>query len=317
MFGIDGLYDYILIDGQHLVHRAAHAYGDLSFVDTNGNEVHTGIIYGFLRLVAQTWKNYADPNTQVVVCWEGGYKHRTALYPPYKANRREQPDEEKQEYLDVMFSQQRALQKILRVAGWSQARASGYEADDVLATLAYQHGDSNVALYTGDQDLHQCVTDKVHVVSAVPGGGKSDKIWKIADVVEKWGLEPERVPEAKALAGDSGDNIPGCPGCGLGWAKKLLDGPRSVTEVLSLAEAGVLEGTYNGKAWRAPSLTEKLAANREQVLISWELAKVVRDCPVEIDEGERDHVKLKAILERLHMFSLADGRNWERLSDVR
>jgi len=313
-FSIDGLYSYILVDGQHLVHRAAHSYGDLEFIDENGSTVPTGTIYGFLRLIGQAWKNYADNDCRLIVCWEGGYKHRTALYPAYKANRREQPSEEDRERLDKMFNQQRALKKILRVAGWSQAFSEGYEADDVLATLARTYGGEKVAIYTGDQDLHQCVNENVHVVSAVPG--KSDKVWTSDLVREKWGVEPYRVPEAKALAGDSGDNIPGCPGCGEGWAKKLLSGGQTVQEVLRRASEGVLTGEVNGKPWRAPALTTKLVENHDQVMVSWELAKVVDQVPVQVDPGEKDHVKFRHVLERLHMFSLAEGTAWERLSDV-
>jgi DNA polymerase-1 len=312
----DNLYDHILIDGQHLVHRAAHAYSDLDFVDENGMIISTGVIYGFLRIITQTWKRYADSGCRIVICWEGGYHHRTAMYPDYKANRKVAPeDTEKKEAMEAMFSQQKALRKILKVAGWTQARAHGFEADDALATLAHRYGGDRVAIYTGDQDLHQCVTDKVHVVSARPG--QDDKTWTTKEVREKWGVGPERVPEVKALAGDGGDNIPGCPGCGLGWAKKLLADDTSVHEVLEKAGAGVLQGEYQGKSWRTPSLTKKLLANREQVLVSWELAKVVRDAPVKFEEGVQDLAVLRAVLEKLHMFSMAEGRNWQKLSEVR
>ena len=318
-FSIDGLYSYLLIDGQHLVHRAAHSYGDLDFVDDNGTLVPTGIIYGFLKMTAKLWDNYADimAGCRITVCWEGGYTHRTELYPEYKANRRKQPTEEEQESLDRMFSQQRALKKILAVAGWGQARAQGYEADDVLATLARRcsEGGARVGIYTGDQDLHQCVTDRVHVISALPGG-KGDKIWTPVEVEEKWGVPPHRVPEVKALAGDGGDNIPGCPGCGIGWASKILSEPLSVPEALQRAEAGTLTGMHQGKPWKAPSLSKKLAANQEQVLTSWELAKVVDDVQVEVEREAPDRDKFKMVLERLRMHSLVKGKNWRKLTEV-
>jgi len=318
-FSISGLYEHILVDGQHLVHRASHAYGDLEFVDDNGGIIPTGIIYGFLKLTSKLWSNYADTmaGCRITVCWEGGYKHRTELYPEYKANRRKQPTEEEQEAMNIMFSQQRALQKILKVAGWGQARAQGFEADDVLATLARRcaEGGARVAIYTGDQDLHQCVTNQVHVISALPGGGE-DKIWTPAEVEEKWGVPPHRVPEIKAFAGDSSDNIPGCPGCGVGWAAKILSEPRGVVEALDAAQAGTLTGTYKGKPWRAPGLSQKLTASRDQVLISWELAKVIDDVQVEVVREAPDHAKLKLILERLKMHSLVEGRIWKKLTEV-
>lgn len=319
LFSMSGTYEYLLVDAQHLVHRAAHAYGDLDFVNEQGEVVPTGIIYGFLKLSAQLFSNYADPECRVTICWEGGYKHRTELYPEYKANRRKQPTEEEREELDRMFSQQRALKKILKVAGWAQAQATGYEADDVLATLARRcsEGGGRVGIYTGDQDLHQCVTDRVHVISARPQD--EDKIWTPKEVEEKWGVPPERVAEVKAFAGDSGDNIPGCPGCGIGWASKILAGPPcTVQEALDRAGRGeVLQGTFQGKPWKAASLSRKISENQALILTSWELAKVISDVPVELTREPPDLVKLRGVLEKLRMHSLTEGRIWKRLSEVR
>jgi len=311
-------YAHILIDGQHLVHRSAYAHSELSFVNDEGREIFTGVIYGFLSVVGRVWKRYADRPCSVTVCWEGGYTHRTALYEGYKASRRVPPDPEKQAQMDSMFAQQRVLRRLLGILGWSQARASGFEADDAMATLAARYGSqgSRVALYTGDKDLHQCVTDKVHVISARPKD--SDAIWTPDTVRERWGVGPERVAEVLGLAGDGADDIPGCPGCGPGWAKKLLAGPpRSIPQLLQDAEAGILTGEFQGKRWRSPSLSKKLRENAQQVRVSWELAKTVSDAPVEIDKGARDIGLLRHALEQLRMWSLLEGKSWERISQVR
>lgn len=311
-----GKYTRILVDGSHLLHRSAHSYADLSFVSEGGDIVPTGAIYGFLRVMMSTWKRYADKGCQVTVCWEGGYKHRTDIYPDYKANRRVERTEEEVDRWEGVVSQRELLQGMMLEAGWAQAVSKGYEADDVLATLArdYASQGERVAIYTGDQDLHQCVTDTVHVVSAVPRSSV-DKVWTPALVLDKWGVPPSRVAEAKALAGDMGDNIPGCPGCGLGWTKKFL-ASRSVLDVLEDARKGVLTGVYEGKTWTAKSLSKKINDNEKLVLVSWELAKVVEDCPVLITQQQQNKAILQQFLEGLRFHSLAEGKLYRTLLEI-
>ena len=309
-------YSVVVVDGSHLMHRAAHSYKGLGFVDENGVFIDTGSIYGFLKILISIWKDYADNNCQLYICWEGGYKHRTALYPEYKANRKPSPNQTEEEFESkaLFFAQQAVIREICHAAGWKQAVAPGFEADDVLATLAKtlsEQGD-RVAIYTGDQDLHQCVSENIHVISAIPGG-KGDKIWTPAEVLQKWGVPPSRVPEAKALAGDMGDNIPGCPGCGGGLAAKLLNSASSLSELFYKAQAGTLVGEYQGKAWKATALTERLLQNEAIVKISFELAKVVYDCPVEITQKSKNRDALRELLGEYKFRSLTEGKNFENL----
>ena len=173
-------YDLILIDGMHLMHRAAHSYRELG-VYRGDHFFPTGCIYGFIFLATNVWKKHGNPHSRLVVCWDAGYDHRTALYPLYKANRRVAREEGEASSIPA---QKTALQRILRVAGWAQAVSPGFEADDVMGTLASQEKGS-VAIYTGDQDLHQMVCDRTHVISASKG---KEVIWDIAKV--QWeGLE--------------------------------------------------------------------------------------------------------------------------------
>jgi DNA polymerase-1 len=289
-------YDLILIDGMHLLHRAAHSYANLG-VWKGEDFIPTGSIYGFLRLGVKLWDKYATPHSRLVVCWDAGYDHRVALYPGYKENRRIA----KEEGGNIPFtpSQRTALMSLLQVAGWAQASSPGYEADDVMATLASQ-APGTVAIYTGDQDLHQTVTDRVHVLSSLKG---KDVIWDIDKVREKWGVEPSRIPQAKGLAGDSSDNIPGCPGCGLGWAKKLLNRYDTLDQIIEVASLRDLSGFYQGKAWKSPSLTVKVRENAHLIKVSYELAKIVH-CPVHIKVEEGRPEALRKGLETLEFHSL-------------
>lgn len=297
-------YQKLLIDGSHLMHRATYSYGGLSYIDENGEEIFTGSVFGFLKILVKVWRQYAQQDSQLVICWEGGYKHRTALYPAYKANRypvpaNEEEREEQQESKAKFFSQMDLLREVANLAGWAQARASGYEADDTLATLArsYSEKGETVAIYSGDRDMHQCVSDLVHIVSAQPGGGsKPDFIWTPEKVLEEWSVPPSRVAEAKALAGDSGDNIPGCPGCGVGWAAKLLNSAESLDRLFLIASVRTLSGVYQNKPWKSEGMTKKILDNRDLILTSWELSKTVSDAPVQISQEQS---QTEALLERL------------------
>lgn len=318
-------YDVILIDSMSLLHRAAHSYATLGFLGENGTWVFTGPVFGFLTMAIGVWEKYASEGCEVYFCWDAGYQHRLDLYPEYKANRRQKASptekeptsapEESRADLKMMES---ALRRLLYVGGFRQAVAKGYEADDVLATLGARFGDSGrVALYTIDQDLHQSVTDSVHVVSSISG---KDKIWTPAEVVEKWGLPPDRVAEMKGLIGDGGDNIPGCPGCGMGWAQKMFAQYGDVRRIIAASKAGpkpLLRGELNGKKWQTPSLTSAISANEQNILVSWELAKVVRDAPVIINSGSRDEDKFTHIMSKLRFYSLLEGDKWATLEKIR
>lgn len=309
-------YDYILIDGMSLLHRAAHTY-TLGFMKDNGEWVQTGPTFGFISMAIAIWEKWAHPQTQMIFCWDAGYEHRLALYPDYKLNRRQKKaeDAELDEDEKVNFKRHHlALRKILTVAGWRQAHAPGYEADDVLAALGRLLGEQGtVALHTLDQDLHQSVTDSVHVVSGKHG---KEVVWTPVEVEEKWGFPPSRVAEIKGLIGDGGDNIPGCPGCGLGWAKKLFTQYGDVHSIIEAANRGLLTGEYNGKKWKTPSLTKKIKEHEAQILVSWELAKVAYDCPVSVNYAEPRLDVLEEALDRLRFTSMTEGTKWERIKEI-
>jgi 5'-3' exonuclease len=315
----DDLYDVILVDGMNVLHRAAHSFSDLSVVTREGSMILTGATYGFIHIVKGIWEKYARSNeSRITICWDGGYRHRLELYPDYKANRRNKRPEDLEDYQRDLPNHGKALRRILRVAGWCQAEANGYEADDVMATLAKKWGDEDgtrVAIYTMDQDLHQCVTPDIHVISPKWGSSK-DTIWTPDAVSEKWGVPPRRVAEVKALAGDSGDNIPGCPGCGKGWARKLLASNRHVTEVLEWAGKGTLEGEYQGKRWKAKALTEKIRENHDLILTCWELAKVVEDAPVTFSHPPPDTSRLRVAFQRLRFHQFLEPNNFQVLTEM-
>lgn len=295
----EGMYDVILVDGSHLLHRSAHAYS--LGVLKGENYIPTGAVYGFLKIVQTMRGRYADTPCKIIFCWEGGYRHRLALYPNYKANRRvrsEVGDTDQQIVRDTFRSdfakQKELLEYFLSISGWNNCRVEGYEADDVLASLAkkYDDGKTRVAIYSGDGDLHQCVSENVHIISA--GSGKRrDVIYKFDDVVKKWGVDPTRIPLIKALSGDKSDDIPGCKGCGLGWATKILNTYDNLNEIFEHIEGGgILVGEYKGKNWKAKTISGNLHQCKDDVYVSEQLAYVVDTLECDV---RKSSLNMKAI----------------------
>lgn len=311
-------FTHILVDGQNALFRAAYSYSDLSVVRGDGDLVFTGAIFGFLQIVLSLYRKHAAEGCELIICWDAGYDHRVALYPEYKANRRQPKDPQKTEdpQLATISDQGKMLREILEALGWRQARARGFEADDVMATLARQNDkpSNRVAIYTGDKDLHQCVSDHVVVLS---GNAGKEMEWGPAEVSDLWKLPASRVAEAKALAGDGGDNIPGCPGCGMGWAQKILN-EDTLESALEKARKGVaLTGIFEGKPWTARSMTTKFREHEELIRISYELSKVIFDAPIKFNDGNPDEERVKELLFEYRFHSLLKEGNFNKLISMR
>jgi DNA polymerase-1 len=124
------------------------------------------------------------------------------------------------------------------------------------------------------------------------------------------------VAELKGLMGDGGDDIPGCPGCGGTWAKKLLMSYGSIPAILEAATQGPLTGEWEGKAWRAKALATKLADNAELVRISHELATVVTNCDFDVEWPQPDKERLQVLFDLMTFYSLLDNKNLNRILEI-
>ena len=302
-------YRRILVDGRHLLYRTASVLEGLK-ADAGVEEIDTGAVHGFLRVILSVIDEWAADDTWVCVCWEGGYDHRRALYPDYKKNRRDDITDEKREMLASLAAQQSILQELLSLAGWPQAFAPGYEADDTIATLAahLDGREGKLAIYTGDHDMHQCVTDGIHVLcppSPASGQRNGNKVWSADDVRQKWAVEPARVPEHKALAGDASDNIPGVSGIGIIWAKKLLNAYPDLDSLVAAAKLGELSGTWDGAPWRSTSVPMKIINDEAMLRTSYCLATVVKNAPVTFWPRSPNRVGLLELYKRYHFVQLS------------
>ncbi len=202
----------VLIDGNSIINRAFYGIRDL----TNAAGLHTNAIYGFLNIMFRIM-NEEEPDSLVIAfdVHEPTFRHK--MYEAYKGTRKGMPDE--------LREQVPYLKKLLAAMNITTIEKGGYEADDLLGTLA-KRGEAagyDVTLVSGDRDLLQIATDKILIRIPKTKGGKTEiEDYHTADVMEKYGLTPLQIIELKGLMGDASDNIPGVPKIGEKTATELL-----------------------------------------------------------------------------------------------
>lgn len=254
MSHVDTLY---LVDGSGFIFRAFYAIGARM---TAPDGTPTNAVFGFVRLLLNVLKD-RDPAHVAVVFDASGPSFRNEIYPEYKANRREPPDELKPQFA--------LCREAVRALGIPALELPGYEADDIIGTLACKWIATGrpCVVVTADKDFMQLVEDGQITL----WDGKERDIDREA-VIDKFGVPPERVVDVLALAGDSSDNIPGVPGIGPKTATTLLQKYGDLDTLL--AEAA----SVGGKRGQA------LVDFAEQARLSRRLAAIERDAPIELDE---------------------------------
>jgi DNA polymerase I len=250
-----------LIDGNSLVYRAFFALPE-SIATSTGEP--TNAIFGFASMLVKLITDHGL--TPTVVAWDAGTSGRTDLYPEYKSQRSSRPD--------LLREQWPAFEPLVTAFGYRNARLEGFEADDVIASLAQRAIEERipVSIVTGDRDAFQLVDEEGLVtVMATARGITETTLYDRAAVLERYGIAPELIPDFYGLKGDTSDNIPGVPGIGEKTAAELLQRFGSLDAVLDGVEQ--VSGTKR---------RENLVAHREDALVSRALATMRRDLPIEI-----------------------------------
>ncbi len=276
-----------LFDGTGLAYRAFYGIKkDLS--TTEG--FPTKAIFGFIRIFLKLYKKF-KPQYAAVAFDVGKKTFRNEISSAYKANRKPTPDKFK--------VQIPMIKEFLKCFGVKVLEAEGYEADDVLATLAKElaKGDYEVFIITSDKDIRQVINEKVKVISISPQTGK-EELYDLERFLRDYGVEPSKLPEVFGLSGDSTDNIPGVPGIGEKTAAKLIK------------EFGSLEGIYENLSKLTLKKRELLEKHKEQAFLSRELAKVNYQVPIKVKPEdlkvrEPDGKCLGELLTKLEMRSTA------------
>ena len=253
-----------LIDGPSLVYRAFFALPE-SIATSTG--VPTNAIFGFASMLVKIVTDYGVCPT--VVAWDAGTSGRNDLYPDYKAQRRSRPD--------LLKEQWPAMEPLVDAFGYTNVRIEGYEADDVIASLAERalraEPQVPVMIVTGDRDVFQLIDgDGLVKVMATARGITETKIYDRQAVVDRYGIPPELIPDFYGLKGDTSDNIPGIPGIGDKTASELLQSFGTLEEVLANVE--VIKGAKR---------KENLIAHADDARVSKQLATVRRDLDVDLD----------------------------------
>ena len=297
-----------LVDGSSYIFRAYHALPPLN---RKSDGLQVNAVLGFCNML---WKLLRDmppdnrPTHLAIIFDKAEITFRNQLYPDYKAHRPPAPDD--------LIPQFALIREAVRAFDLPCLEQGGFEADDLIATYARQAGErgATTTIVSSDKDLMQLVTDKVTMYDTM-----KDRRIGIAEVVEKFGVPPEKVVEVQALAGDSTDNVPGVPGIGIKTAAQLI------------VEYGDLETLLRrASEIKQPKRREALLENAEKARISRQLVllddHVALDVPLdELAVHEPDPRKLIAFLKAMEFSTLtrrvaeysqidpadveADGRN--------
>lgn len=280
----------LVLDGNSIVNRAFYGIKTLSTKDgkfTNG-------IFGFLNILFSLKETY-KPEGVAIAFDVHAPTFRHEMYKDYKGNRKGMPEE--------LAQQMPILKDLLRALGYKLIECPGWEADDIIGTLAHNCNDGDMCyIATGDRDSLQLVNEKTNVLLAAPKGGKTETVvYDIEKIIEDKGVEPVKLIEVKALMGDTSDNIPGVQGIGEKTATDLIKKYGSIDYIYDHFDE--LEFT--------PSVRTKLSAGKDMALISRTLGTISREAPVETDynlyvPGKMDEQAAKAILTDLEMQKFID-----------
>ena len=281
---------FLCVDGNSLMHRAFHA---LPLMDADG--VYTNAVHGFLAMLLKVFKDY-EPRYAAVAFDLHAPTFRHKAYAEYKAGRKSTPDE-----LRMQFP---IIKEILSAMHIGVLTAEGYEADDILGTIAKKCTESDALramLLTGDKDALQLVTDEAQVLFTRKGISETI-LFTPPMVKEIFGVTPRQVTDWKGLMGDTSDNIPGIPGVGEKTAVKLLD------------EYGTLENVLENGENIKGKLGEKVRTFKDQALFSKDLATIRPTAPISFDLKEYETNRLMGGMELLKKYHL--GQISQRLTQL-
>ncbi|WP_321365695.1 DNA polymerase I [uncultured Desulfuromusa sp.] len=282
-----------LIDGSSYIYRAYYAIRHLS----NSRGEATNAVYGFTNMLI-TLLREEKPDRVAVIFDAKGPTFRKELYPAYKANRSAMPED--------LVPQIPLIKDVVRAFNLPALELAGYEADDIIATLAKRYADQglDITVVTGDKDLMQIVGERVRLLDTMKG-----KVSGRDEVVERFGVPPEQVLEILGLAGDSSDNIPGVPGIGEKTASGLIQEFGSIENLLS-----------NIDQVKGKKRQENLREFADQARLSRTLADLIYDLDIAVSLDDLSLVDpdldaLTTLFKQLEFPKLLQQFSREKLQD--
>jgi DNA polymerase-1 len=277
--------ELFLVDGNNLAYRAYFALPE-ELATSEG--FPTNALLGFTNMLFKLLADYRPRG--VAVAWDTRAVHRKELSPEYKVDRRPMPD--------LLGEQFPHFRPIVEAFGYRNLEFEGWEADDVIATLAARADEAGIktCVVSTDRDAFQLVTGNVSLMMT-PRGVADVNVYTPERVLARYGIPPERVPDFIGLKGDSSDNIPGVPGFGDKTAGQLI------------AQYGSLEEVLEHLDDLSPARGKALREHAEQALQSKELATMRRDLSLDCDPGDLvldppDRSRLKEMFRRYEFRNL-------------
>ena len=281
----------MILDGNSVINRAYFGVKPL----TTREGLYTHAIYGFLNILERMEKE-ESPDAVCVAFDLHGPTFRHERYEGYKANRHGMPEE--------LAQQMPIMKQVLTAMNIPIYSAQGWEADDVIGTVGKKCGEENwdCVIVTGDRDSLQLIDEHVKVKLVISKPGQTTaSLYDEAKFREEYGFEPKRMVDLKALMGDSSDNIPGVAGVG----------PKTATDLL--LKFGTLDGVYANleDASIRPKLREKLTEGKDSAYLSYELATIIPEAPIEFEpkdalRKEYNKPELYALFQKLEFVRLID-----------
>lgn len=277
----------ILVDGNNLLFRSYYATAYNGNFMNNSKGFPTNALFGFVNMIN---KIISEENpVYMLVAFDKGKTFRHEKYTEYKGGRGETPDELKKQFP--------IAKELLTAMGIKYYEIDNYEADDIIGTfskMCNQNPNYQGLIISSDKDLLQLISDEVEIKLLK---SKDYVRYDINSFKEEWKIEPKRIVDLKALMGDSSDNIPGVKGIGEKTALKLLQ------------TYGSLDSIYNNIDNISGKLKEKLELDKENAYMSYDLATIYTEVPLEISMEdikykEKDISKLISIYEELEFYSL-------------
>ena len=271
----------ILIDGHSLPYRAFYALPD-NMKTSSG--IPTNALYGFTSMLMKI----IDENPDfIAICFdlkEPTFRHKE--YKEYKAKRQVQPP--------TLTEQLPYIKEISETLGIPIYTKEGFEADDVIGTLAKEAEKQGLQaeIVSGDKDLFQVASPHIHILRTTKGISEMT-LYDPAKIKEETGLTPEKIPDFKALRGDPSDNIPGIPGIGEKTALKLLEEFHSLENLLE-----------NTSKIENQKLREKIEQNKDLAILSKRLGTIITNVPIEIDfkKAKREPLNWQKIIPLFEKF---------------
>ena len=284
----------LLIDGNSLTYRAFFALP--TDMATASGQV-TNAVFGFTSMLINLMRDH-EPEGVALTFDLPKPTFRHERNPEYKAGRESAPD--------ILRQQMGLVREVVDALNFPVLELEGFEADDILATMASRARDEkrDVIVVTGDRDCYQLVEDPYIKVLYNKRGVSDYALYDEAGIEERTGVKPTDYVAYASMRGDKSDNLPGVPGVGEKTAAKLIN------------KYGGIDGIYAAVEEQTPKLKQNLSENEEQVRLNLELMELVRDAPIEFDlddlrPGEPDHEEIKRLFDFLEFRSLH-----ERLLEV-